>query len=420
MNTAMNHGNWLDAKSAQRKPEPFESDPRYITLKERFVFAAQNNALPSYFTPHDGINNGTTAIAGKDLVNFSSYNYLALSGNEYVARKAKEAIDTFGTSVSASRIISGEIQLHRELEAALASFIGVEDCVTMVSGHATNVGIIGHLFGKNDLICHDALSHNSILEGCRLSGAVRLSFRHNDCEHLETLLDKHRHEFERVLIVVEGVYSQDGDIADLPGIIEIKERYNAILMVDEAHSIGVLGRGGRGVSEHYGVAPSKVDIWMGTLSKSFASCGGYIAGSRSFIAFLKYTLPGFIFSAGMPPSSAAAALAALQVIKDQPERLQQLASRAALFLECAKAQGLNTGLSSGTPIIPVITKNSVRTLRLSEALRAHGVSAYPIVYPAVEEEAARIRFFVAADHTEEQIRYSVAKTAEEYFRLKDG
>ena len=269
------------------KPEPFESDPRYITLKERFVFAAQNNALPSYFTPHEGINNGTTAIAGKDLVNFSSYNYLALSGNEYVARKAKEAIDTFGTSVSASRIISGEIQLHRELEAALASFIGVEDCVTMVSGHATNVGIIGHLFGKNDLICHDALSHNSILEGCRLSGAVRLSFRHNDCEHLETLLDKHRHEFERVLIVVEGVYSQDGDIADLPGIIEIKERYNAILMVDEAHSIGVLGKGGRGVSEHYGVDPSKVDIWMGTLSKSFASCGGYIAGSKVFYCVLE-------------------------------------------------------------------------------------------------------------------------------------
>lgn len=406
-------------KPAHEQGHHLRTDPRYQKLKEQQHFAAANNLLPSFFTPHQGANNATTTVDGRELINFSSYNYLALSGEEAIASRAKAAIDRFGTSVSASRIVSGEIPLHRDLELDLARFIGVEDCLTFVSGHATNVTTIGHLFGKNDLICQDALSHNSIVEGCRLSGAMRLVFQHNDYEHLERLLDKHRHNFERALIVIEGVYSMDGDIADLPAFVDVKERYDAAIMVDEAHSIGVLGKSGKGLSEYFGVNPTAVDIWMGTLSKAFASCGGYIAGSNALIEFLKFTSPGFVFSVGMPPASVAAAQAALQILEEQPDRVQRLAARAELFLECAKAQGLNTGLSRGTPIIPIIAGSSTRAIQLSQALRPHGISAHPIVYPAVEDNAARVRFFIAADHTEQQIRYSVEKLAEEFQRLPD-
>jgi 7-keto-8-aminopelargonate synthetase-like enzyme len=202
-----------------------------------------------------------------------------------VSKASKEAIENYGTSVSASRIASGERPLHRELERELADLIGAEDCIAYVGGHATNVTTIGHLFGRNDLIAHDSLIHNSVLQGCMLSGASQLPFSHNDWQSLDRILHEYRNRFRRVLVVIEGIYSMDGDIPDLPEFIEVKKRHKTFIMVDEAHSIGVLGDSGRGIGEHFDVDPNDVDLWMGTLSKSLASCGGYIAGRKAVIEY---------------------------------------------------------------------------------------------------------------------------------------
>jgi 8-amino-7-oxononanoate synthase len=396
---------------------PFFHDQKYAAFLERKAYLARLRLERSFFVPHQGVNNAMSVVGGRELINFSSYNYLALAGHPEVSAAAIEAVERYGTSVSASRIVSGEIPLHRALETSIARFIGAEDAIVYVGGHATNVTTIGHLFGAKDLILYDALVHNSILEGCRLSGARCLMFRHNDPAHLETLLARHRAAFERVLVVVEGVYSMDGDIADLPALVALKQRYGAALMVDEAHSLGVLGATGRGIAEHFAIDPGDVDLWMGTLSKTLASCGGYIAGAADLIEYLKFTSPGFIFSVGLPPAAAGAALAALQVIEREPERVRTLAARSALFLAAARDEGLDTGRAVGTAIVPIITGDSMHAVGLSQALHAAGISAHPIIYPAVKNRAARVRFFIAADHSEQQVRHVVLTVAREWRQL---
>ena len=356
-------------------------------------------------------------IAGKQLISFATYNYLGMSGDPVVSAAAKDAIDRYGTSVSASRLVSGEKPLHRQLEQGLASFLGTEDAICLVGGHATNETTIGHLFGPGDLILHDALAHNSIVQGAILSGARRRPFPHNDVDALDQLLAEIRREYRRVLVVIEGVYSMDGDYPDLPRFVEVKQRHKALLMIDEAHSMGTMGPHGRGIGEHFDVDPRAVDIWMGTLSKSFGSCGGYIAGSRELVEYLKYTAPGFVYSVGMPPSNAAAALAALRLIEEDPERVARVQDRSRTFLRLAKNRGLNTGLSNNTPVIPVIVGNSLHALQLSRRLFERGINVQPILYPAVEEHAARLRFFVTACHTEAQITETVEAVAEELARI---
>jgi len=354
-----------------------------------------------------------TVIGGRRLVNFCSYNYLGMSGDPLVAQAAKEAVDRFGTSVSASRLVSGEKTIHRELESALAKWIGVEDAIVYVGGHATNESTIGHLFSSGDLILHDGLAHNSIVQGALLSGARRRPFPHNDWQELDSVLAEVRKDYRRVLVVIEGVYSMDGDYPELPKFIEVKQRHRTFLMIDEAHSMGTMGRCGRGLGEHFGVAPQDVDLWMGTLSKSFGSCGGFIAGCREVVEYLKYTSPGFVYSVGIPPSNAAAALAALLLLQQQPQRVSQLQARSRLFLDLARQQGLNTGLSHDTPVVPVIIGNSLHALQLSQRLFERGINVQPILYPAVEEKASRLRFFISCCHSEEQIQQAVTATAEE-------
>ncbi|MEM7348141.1 MAG: aminotransferase class I/II-fold pyridoxal phosphate-dependent enzyme, partial [Chloroflexota bacterium] len=274
-------------EASEPSPETYRFDlfPEYRYVEEGLQTLQIANP---YFRPHEGINNDQTRIDDRVLINYSSYNYLGLSGDETVSDAAKEAIDLYGTSVSASRLVSGEIPLHNELEKELADLVGTESCLAYVGGHATNVTTIGHLFGPQDLILYDALIHNSALQGALLSGADYLSFPHNDWQVLDQLLTEKRAAYRRVLIVVEGVYSMDGDIPDIPNFTAIKTRHHAFLMIDEAHSIGAVGEQGRGVGEYFGINPADVDIWMGTLSKSFASCGGYIAGSHALIQYLKY------------------------------------------------------------------------------------------------------------------------------------
>jgi 8-amino-7-oxononanoate synthase len=332
-------------------------------------------------------------------------------------RASQDAIETYGTSVSASRLVSGEKPIHRQLERALADFIGAEEAIVFVGGHATNETTIGHLMGPGDLILHDALAHNSIVQGCRLSGARRRAFPHNDWEACGQLLNRYRTEHRRVLIVVEGVYSMDGDWADLYRFAELKRRHRCNLMVDEAHSLGTMGRSGRGMSEFCDLHPRDVDLWMGTLSKALGSCGGYIAGTKELIEYLKYTAPGFVYSVGLSPANAAAAAKALELLENEPERVEQLRHNAALFLRLARQAELNTGLSHNTPIVPIITGNSLLALELSHALFRRGINVQPIMAPAVEESAARLRFFLTSTHTEEQIRYTAEVLAEEWHRL---
>ncbi|MCA9232711.1 MAG: aminotransferase class I/II-fold pyridoxal phosphate-dependent enzyme, partial [Planctomycetales bacterium] len=289
-----------------------------------------------------------------------------------------------------------------------------------VGGHSTNETTIGHLFGAGDLILHDSLAHNSILQGAMLSGARRRPFPHNDFEECDRILNEIRHEYRRVLIVVEGVYSMDGDFTDLPRLIEIKRKHKTYLMVDEAHSIGTMGLHGRGMAEFYDINPGDVDLWMGTLSKSFGSCGGYIAGAAALTEYLKYTAPGFVYSVGLSPPNTAAALASINLLHEEPERVAKLAENSRLFLQLAKRAQLDTGLSNNTPVVPIITGNSEVALRLSHALFERGINVQPILYPAVEESAARLRFFITCCHSEEQIRMAVAATAEELERIDPG
>lgn len=365
-----------------------------------------------YFQSHGGVAGAYTEIGAVRLSNFSSYNYLGLNGHPAVSAAAKAAIDHYGTSVSASRLVAGERDIHRELEARLASLHGAEASLTFVSGHATNVTVIGRLMGRQDLILHDAYAHNSVIQGAQLSGAQRLSFPHNDVESCARILSERRGRFKRALIVVEAHYSMDGDIADLPAFSAVARGAGAWLMVDEAHSVGVLGGSGRGLAEHFGMGPEAADLWMGTLSKTLAGCGGYVAGARELIDYLRYAAPGFVYSVGMPPPVTAAALAALEVMSQEPERVARLNANAALFVERARASGLDVGLSQGFAIVPVITGSSVVAARLSNALLERGVAVQPILHPAVPERSARLRFFLSSEHTPAQIEFAVTATAE--------
>jgi 7-keto-8-aminopelargonate synthetase-like enzyme len=276
--------------------------PEYEDLQDRIQMAEAFGLRNPYFSVHESIAGDTTIVGGKQMINFSSYNYVGNSGDPVVSKAASDAITKYGTSVSASRVASGEKPLTLELERALADFFGTEDSIVMVSGHATNVTVVGHVVGAGDLVLHDALAHDSIVQGAKLSGAKRRPFPHNDWEALDRTLTSLRPHYRRVLIAIEGTYSMDGDIPDLPKFIEVKKKHKALLLVDEAHSAGVVGDTGRGVGEYFDVVRSDVDMWMGTLSKSFASCGGYIAGSHALVEYLKYTAPGFVYSVGIPPS----------------------------------------------------------------------------------------------------------------------
>ena len=401
--------------------------PDFLRLKGMREKIEETGIRNPYFSVHEGRIGDTTRIDGRELISYASYNYLGLSGHPDVNASAKNAIDEFGTSVSASRIVSGEKTIHKQLEKELADFIGVEDVITFPGGHACNESVIGHLVGKGDLIVHDSLAHNSIVQGAMLSGATRRPFEHNNWRELNQILRETRSQYARVLIAIEGLYSMDGDYPELPRFVEIKHKYKTWLYVDEAHSIGTLGDTGRGLGEVYNVQRGDVDCWMGTLSKSFGSCGGFIGGSSDLIEYLRYTTPGYVFAAGMPPANVGAALGSLRVLKKQPELVRQLQANGKLFLELANQAGLNTGLAQqGTAIVPIITGDedegeaNRKALQLSEALFNNGINAQPILYPAVEKEGTRIRIFMTALHTEKQIRESVEVIAREWKKIESG
>jgi 8-amino-7-oxononanoate synthase len=373
-----------------------------------------------FYRLHDDRAGDTTSIDGRRLVNFSSYDYLGLNGHPAIVAAAKKAIDRFGTSVSASRLTAGERPVHRQLEEGLAGLHGTEDSVTFVSGHATNVSVIGGLLGAEDLVVTDALIHNSVVEGIKLSGAKRVLCTHGDLEAFERALRLNRAKYRRALIVIEGLYSMDGDMPDLAGFVKLKQRYDAWLMVDEAHSIGVLGARGRGVAEEQDVDPSAVDIWMGTLSKAFTATGGYIAGSRKLIELLKYTSPGLVYSVGLSPPVAAAAAAAVELMGRETWRVEKLRQNGLAFLTGAKRRRLNTGPSIGASVVPIVVGSSPAAVILSQRLATRGYNVVPIIFPGVAENQSRLRFFITSRHSFEQIEGVLDALSEELPRVQEA
>jgi 8-amino-7-oxononanoate synthase len=359
------------------------------------------------FRQHEAHPGPTSVIDGREVLNFGSYDYLGLNADPRPAEAAKAAIDRYGVSASASRLTAGERPVHRALEAALARHYEVEDALSFVSGHATNVSVIATLTGKEDLVIHDAYIHNSAFVGAVLSGASRRSFRHNDLDALETLLIENAGRYRATLVVVEGHYSMDGDIPDLARLVDLRNRYGFWLMVDEAHGLGCIGPTGKGVREVYGIAGTEVDIWMGTLSKTLGSTGGYVAGSAVLIDILKYEAPGSVYSVALAPALAAAAECSLHILATEPERVARLQARGRFFLERAQAAGLDVGASVGSSIIPVMIGNSAVAIAASKQLLERGVNVLPIAFPGVPMNAARLRFFITSEHSEAQIQTAI-------------
>ncbi len=288
-------------------------------------------------------------------------------------------------------------------EQALATFYEQEDAICLVSGHATNHTVISTLFGRDDLILYDRLSHNSILLGAKDSGANILAFRHNDMQSLRDMLTEHRYKYNNCLIVSEGVFSMDGDIANLPELVALKKEFNAFLMIDEAHSLGVIGKTGRGLREYYNMPADSIDITMGTLSKTLCSCGGFIAGKKELIEILQYYAPGFVYSVGMSPALAGASLKALELLQQEPQRVAKLQDNCQYAMQKAQTLGLNVGVAQGTAVLPIIIGSSLKATILSNMLLQHGVLALPIIFPVVEEAMARIRLFLSASHSHADI-----------------
>jgi 8-amino-7-oxononanoate synthase len=355
-----------------------------------------------YFVPLDRLQS-ELAARGDSFTSFANYDYLGLAGDSRIKSAACAAVSQFGTGVGGSRLVGGERSIHRTLEYELSSFLGVEDVLTLVSGYGANVSLLGHILTRGDVILVDELSHNSILAGSKLSRATVLTFPHNDLDALAHLLERRRDQFRRALIVVEGLYSMDGDVPDLPRMLELKKKHNAWVMVDEAHSIGVLGRTGRGISEYFGVDSSEIDLIVGTMSKSFVNCGGFIGGRQSVIDWLRFTLPGFVYSVGLPPAIAAAVLQALKILDTEPDRLARLRDNSRYFLARAQAAGLDCGPAIGLGVVPVLFDTPERTLQIARTLMRAGYYVPPIVQVGVPKDKPRLRFFISAAHRREQI-----------------
>ena len=381
----------------------FEETAEYLAFAEREKTLLGSGMENPYFVPHDSALKDTSIMDGHEVLNFGSYNYVSMSGRREVMDAAKEAIERYGTSASGSRLLAGEKNLYLELEREIADWKHAEAALVLVSGHATNVTFVGNFCGRDDLIVYDALAHNSIDQGMRLSGATAKPFPHNDHTALESILKNQRAKFRKCLIIIEGAYSMDGDIANVPAFVELKKKYGCFLLVDEAHSACVIGKTGGGVDEFFGLAPDDIDIKMGTLSKGLGTCGGYLAGKKSLINYLRYNLPGFVFSVGISPPLAAGTLASIRLLRSDPSIIKSLENNINTFVREAHKRHLNTCLAGHTAIIPILVGSDENAFLLSNLLRHKGVFVPPAVFPAVPKGKARLRFCVVSEHKEEQI-----------------
>ena len=372
---------------------------RINELKQR-VNKMKEDGKFFYLKTVENASESRVLIDGKEKIMFASYNYMGLIDHPRLKEAAIKALEKYGTGTSGVRLLSGTTRMHEELETKIAEFKGAEAAITYTSGYVTNLAAITSLYQRGDLIIMDKIDHASIIDGCMLSGARYKTFLHNDMNSLERIL-ANSDEFINKIVIVDGVYSMEGDVANLPEISRLAKKYNAKVMVDEAHSIGVLGKTGHGIEEHFGLK-NAVDIHMGTLSKTIPSVGGYIAGEKDMVDYLRHNSRPFIFSAPLPPVTAAVAKAALEVIEDEPERIENLRKNMKKFRAGIRAMGYNIG-ESITAIVPLIIGNEEDTLELCKMVNEEGVFICPIIFPAVPRGTNRLRSHVLSTHTDEDI-----------------
>ena len=374
-------------------------EQRIEETNERAKRMKENDSF-FYLKSIEGSSGAHTRIEGREMLMFASYNYLGLISHPKVKEAAKKAIDEYGTGAAGVRFLAGTTRAHEELEKKIAQFKKTDDAVTYSSGYVTNLAALTTLCQRGDLLIMDKLVHASIIDGCILSGANHRSFLHNDMDSLERILAQ-SDGYQNKLIVIDAVYSMDGDIANLPEISRLAKKYKAKLMVDEAHSIGVIGKTGHGIEEYFGLENS-VDIYMGTLSKTIPAIGGYLAGDKDLISFLKLSSRPFIFSASLPPVAVLTAKACFEVIEDEPELVVQLQKNMKQFREGLQEMGYNTG-NSETAIVPIMVGDEEKTLQLCKKINEEGVFICPILFPAVPRGTNRLRAHVLASHTAEDI-----------------
>jgi len=327
-----------------------------------------------------------------------------LLGHEHLKKTSIAAIEKFGTGHHGVRLLAGTTTVHRELEARLADFMQAEEAITYSSGYVTNLATISTLVGEGDCVIGDQWNHASIIDGCRMSGAEFLEFKHNDMDSLAEKLAQSGDR--RTLVVVDSVFSMDGDIIDLPSVIALCRRHNALLMVDEAHSLGVLGKTGRGVQEHFNLDAGDIDIKMGTLSKTLAGCGGFVAAKKDIITYLRHHARGYIFSGALPSGQASVAIAALDVIENEPELVEKLRVNQEHYLSGLKKLGFDTAKSC-TPIVPIMTRTTDIVLEMTRLCRNDGLLVIPVAYPAVPMDAPRLRTCVSAIHSIEDLDFAL-------------
>lgn len=386
----------------------FDSKPKrpsFAAVAERRFRLAGKSIIEKghpYFVPVDRLER-MYASNPDGYLSLAHYDYLGLSRHPRVLDAAHTAIDTMGSGAGASRLVGGERSTHQALERDLAEFFGHGDVLAMISGYLTNVSLITHLLSPRDLVLIDELAHNSIVLGAKSGRFDCKTFRHNDLDHLEEQLTEVRDQYRHVLIVVEGLYSMDGDIPDLPRLVDLKDRFESWLLLDEAHSFGVLGKTGRGICEHFGMDTSRIELSVGTLSKSFVSSGGFVCASKDVISWLRFTLPGFVYSVGLAPSTVATAHAALNVLKDEPERVDRLKRISTVFRDAALVAGLNPGKAIGEAVVPLMFDSPLQTMMVSQVLLDAGIYAPPIVQVGVPKDQPRIRFFFSAEHRDQDV-----------------
>jgi glycine C-acetyltransferase len=336
---------------------------------------------------------------------YASYSYLGLIGHPRINQAAKDAIDRYGSGTHGVRTLAGSLPIHEELEETIANFRGTEAAITYSSGYATNLSVISTILGRGDFVISDKLNHASIVDGCLMSGAKFVRYKHNDMEALEERLKTIPSDAGK-LVVADSVFSMDGDIIDFPKMVELCQKYNAWLMIDEAHSVGVLGKTGRGIEEHFNM-PGVIDIKMGTLSKTIPSVGGYVAGNKDLITFLRHASRAYIFSAALPPAQAAAANESFKVILDEPWRVQKLNANTNQFINGLKERGFDT-LYTETAIVPVICGDDDTAFAMTREAQHRDVFVLPVVSPAVPPGLARLRATVTAAHEYDEIEYAMA------------
>jgi 8-amino-7-oxononanoate synthase len=359
-----------------------------------------------YFRAIESDQDTEVIMNGKKVLMFGSNSYLGLTNHPLIKEAAKKAIDKYGTGCAGSRFLNGTLDIHIQLEERLAGLVGKDQALCYSTGFQVNLGVVSVLTGRNDYILLDELDHASLIEGSRLSFSKVLKFGHNDMVSLEKKLMGC--EIDSVkLIVVDGIFSMEGDIVKLPEIVELAEKYNATIMVDDAHSLGVLGKNGSGTASHFGLT-NKVDLIMGTFSKSFASLGGFIAADKEIINYIKHNSRSLIFSASMTPPSVATVLAAIEITENEPERIKHLWEITNYALKGFKTMGFNTGKTE-SPIIPLFIGDDIKALQLTMLLLEDGIFVNPVVSPAVPKEDSLIRYSLMATHTKQQVDISIEK-----------